>query len=126
MLQRLAAERNRIRQSLETAFFDYRASLSQLAAAEASYAAAREAFRDARARYELGLANYTDVSNTISLLTASMEGIAESMTLSNISYARMLRQLQSGPVAGIPGAITPELTLQIGSDDASVPPLSGR
>lgn len=126
VLQRLAAERNRIRQSLETAFFDYRASLSQLAAAEASYAAAREAFRDARARYELGLANYTDVSNTISLLTASMEGIAESMTLSNISYARMLRQLQSGPVAGIPGAITPELTLQIGSDDASVPPLSGR
>lgn len=36
VLQQLAAERNRIRQELETAFYDYRASLSQLVAAEAS------------------------------------------------------------------------------------------
>lgn len=97
VLQRLARQRNQIRQELETAFYDYRASLSQLAAAEASYQASREAFRDARARYQLGLADYTDVSETIMLLTRSMEGIAESTTLSNVSYARMLRQLQPVP-----------------------------
>ncbi|MBW0165896.1 MAG: TolC family protein [Vulcanococcus sp.] len=97
VLQRLARQRNQIRQELETAFYDYRASLSQLAAAEASYQASREAFRDARARYQLGLADYTDVSETISLLTRSMEGIAESTTLANVSYARMLRQLQPVP-----------------------------
>lgn len=95
--QRLARQRNQIRQELETAFYDYRASLSQLAAAEASYQASREAFRDARARYELGLADYTDVSETILLLTRAMEGIAESTTLANVSYARMLRQLQPVP-----------------------------
>jgi hypothetical protein len=52
VLQRLARQRNQIRQELETAFYDYRASLSQLHAAEASYRASREAFRDARARYQ--------------------------------------------------------------------------
>lgn len=97
VLQRLARQRNQIRQELETAFYDYRASLIQLAAAEASYRASREAFRDARARYQLGLADYTDVSETITLLTRSMEGIAESTTLANLSYARMLRQLQPVP-----------------------------
>jgi outer membrane protein TolC len=98
VLQRLARQRNQIRQELESAFYDYRASLSQLAAAEASYRASREAFRDARARYQLGLADYTDVSETITLLTRSMEGIAEATTLANLSYARMLRQLQPVPV----------------------------
>jgi len=97
VLQRLARQRNQIRQELETAFYDYRASLSQLAAAEASYRASREAFRDARARYQLGLADYTDVSETITLLTRAMEGIAEATTLANLSYARMLRQLQPVP-----------------------------
>ena len=110
VLQRLASQRNRIRQELETAFYDYRASLSQLSAAEASYRAAREAFRDSRARYELGLANYTDVSESITLLTQAMEGIAESSTLANLSYARMLRQLQ--PVTEQPVA-QPELPLTL-------------
>ena len=108
VLQRLARQRNQIRQELETAFYDYRASLSQLAAAEASYRASREAFRDARARYQLGLADYTDVSETITLLTRSMEGIAESTTLANLSYARMLRQLQP-----VPDQPQPDLTLPI-------------
>ena len=108
VLQRLARQRNQIRQELETAFYDYRASLSQLAAAEASYRASREAFRDARARYQLGLADYTDVSETITLLTRSMEGIAESTTLANLSYARMLRQLQP-----VPDQPQPEITLPI-------------
>ena len=108
VLQRLARQRNQIRQELETAFYDYRASLSQLAAAEYSYRASREAFRDARARYQLGLADYTDVSETITLLTRSMEGIAESTTLANLSYARMLRQLQP-----VPDQPQPDLTLPI-------------
>lgn len=112
-LQRLARQRNQIRQELETAFYDYRASLSQLAAAEASYQASREAFRDARARYQLGLADYTDVSETISLLTRSMEGIAESTTLANLSYARMLRQLQ--PVPDQP-ELEPSLSLTLAAD----------
>ena len=119
MLQRLARERNQIRQELETAFYDYRASLSQLAAAEASYQASREAFRDARARYQLGLADYTDVSETISLLTRSMEGIAESTTLANVSYARMLRQLQ--PVPAQP-ELEPTLSLTLPADPEQVPP----
>ena len=112
VLQRLARQRNQIRQELETAFYDYRASLSQLASAEASYQASREAFRDARARYELGLANYTDVSETIMLLTRAMEGIAESTTLANVSYARMLRQLQPVPQQPDPAPSLP-LTLSL-------------
>ncbi len=119
VLQRLARERNQIRQELETAFYDYRASLSQLAAAEASYQASREAFRDARARYQLGLADYTDVSETISLLTRSMEGIAESTTLANVSYARMLRQLQ--PVPEQP-ELEPTLSLTLPADPESAQP----
>ena len=110
MLQRLARQRNQIRQELETAFYDYRASLSQLNAAEASYRASREAFRDARARYQLGLADYTDVSETISLMTRAMEGIAESMTLANVSYARMLRQLLPVPEQS---EVLPELPLTL-------------
>jgi len=119
VLQRLARERNQIRQELETAFYDYRASLSQLAAAEASYQASREAFRDARARYQLGLADYTDVSETISLLTRSMEGLAESTTLANVSYARMLRQLQ--PVPDQP-ELEPTLSLTLPAQSPSAQP----
>ena len=122
VLQRLARQRNQIRQELETAFYDYRASLSQLAAAEASYRASREAFRDARARYELGLADYTDVSETILLLTRAMEGIAESSTLANVSYARMLRQLQ--PVAPQPDQ-QPNLPLTLPDPAGSVRPGAG-
>ena len=121
VLQRLARQRNQIRQELETAFYDYRASLRQLAAAEAAYRASREAFRDARARYQLGLADYTDVSETIVLLTRSLEGIAESTTLANLSYARMLRQLQ--PVADQPRQ---DSSLPITLQAAQVGPLQPR
>jgi outer membrane protein TolC len=121
VLQRLARQRNQIRQELETAFYDYRASLSQLAAAEASYRASREAFRDARARYQLGLADYTDVSETITLLTRSMEGIAEATTLANLSYARMLRQLQPVPVQPEPDSSLP-LTLPASVSRQAVQP----
>ena len=118
LLQRLARQRNQIRQELETAFYDYRSSLGQLVAAEASYRASREAFRDARARYQLGLADYTDVSETIMLLTRSMEGVAESTTLANVSYARMLRQLQ--PVPEQPGQ-APAFSLTLPADPSPIP-----
>lgn len=100
--QTLARERNAIRQRLEEAFFDHRASLEQIVAARASYTAAREAFRDVRARYQLGLADYTDVANTVTTLTAAMEGVAESTTLANVSYSQLLRELL--PVSDQPGA----------------------
>jgi outer membrane protein TolC len=99
--QTLARERNAIRQRLEAAFFDHRAALSQIVAARASYTAAREAFRDVRARYQLGLADYTDVADTVATLTAAMEGVAESTTLANVSYAQLLRELL--PVPDQPG-----------------------
>ena len=95
--QALARERNGIRQRLEAAFFDHRAALGQIVASRASYAAAREAFRDVRARYQLGLANFTDVSQTIRLLTQTMESVAEAVTLSNVSYAQLLRELITVP-----------------------------
>jgi outer membrane protein TolC len=99
--QTLARERNAIRQRLEFAFFDHRAALGQIVASRASYAASREAFRDVRARYQLGLADYTDVSTTIRLLTQAMESVAESITLANVSYAQLLRELL--PVPSEPG-----------------------
>ncbi len=97
--QQQAIERNGIRQRLEQAFFQHQASLSQVIAARASLKAAREAFRDMRARYQLGLANYTDVSDTISSLTRAMEDKAVAITTSNISYARMLRELLPVPTS---------------------------
>ena len=94
-----ARERNRIRQELETAFFDHEASLAQVLAARAAYRAAREALRDARARYGIGLADYTDVSDSLRELTVAMEAKAEAITLANLSYARLLRELTLEPPA---------------------------
>lgn len=100
-LQAEASERNGIRQRLESAFYDHRAALSQIIAANASFQAAKEAYRDSRARYEFGLADYTDLADTIASLTTAMEQRAEAMTLANLSYARLLRQLL--PVPRQPG-----------------------
>jgi outer membrane protein TolC len=99
--QNLARERNAIRQRLEAAFFDHRAALGQIVAARAAYSASREAFRDVRARYQLGLADYSDVADTVTTLTGAMEGVAESTTLANVSYAQLLRELL--PVPNQPG-----------------------
>ena len=66
-------------------------------AARASYSASREAFRDVRARYQLGLADYSDVATTVATLTGAMEGVAESTTLANVSYAQLLRELLPVP-----------------------------
>jgi len=100
-LQSEAAERNAIRQRLESAYYDYRAALSQIIAANASFRASREAYRDSRARYEFGLADYTDLADTIATLTTAMEQRAEAMTLANLSYAQLLRELL--PVPRQPG-----------------------
>ena len=111
--QTLARERNAIRQRLEAAFYDHQAALEQILAARASYSAARGAFRDVRARYQLGLADYTDVANTVTTLTAAMEGVAESTTLANVSYAQLLRELL--PVSDQPGApVSLPLVLEAG------------
>ena len=88
-----ARERNRIRQELESAFFYYEASLAQVVAARYGYRAAREALRDARARYGVGLADYSDVSDSLRQLTVAMEAKAEAITQANLSYARLLREL---------------------------------
>ena len=96
-----ARERNTIRQRLETAFYDQRASLGQILAARSAYRAAKQAFADGRARYQLGLANYTDLTDTIRSLTAALEARAEAVTQANISYARLLRELL--PVPDRPG-----------------------
>ncbi len=95
--QSVARERNAIRQRLEAAFYDHRAALRQIVAARASYRASREAFRDVRARYQLGLADYSDVATTVATLTGAMEGVAESTTLANVSYAQLLRELLPVP-----------------------------
>jgi outer membrane protein TolC len=109
-LQAEASERNAIRQRLESAYYDHRAALSQIIAANASFRAAREAYRDSRARYEFGLADYTDLVDTISSLTTAMELRAEAMTLANLSYAQLLRELL--PVPRQPGdAVALPLTL---------------
>lgn len=97
--ERQAQERNAIRQRLEQAFFQHQASLMQVIAARASLKAAREAFRDMRARYQLGLSDYTDVSDAIVSLTRAMEEKAAAITTANISYARMLRELLPVPDA---------------------------
>ncbi|MEB3333148.1 MAG: TolC family protein [Synechococcaceae cyanobacterium] len=97
--EKQAQERNAIRQRLEQAFFQHQASLIQVIAARASLKAAREAFRDMRARYQLGLSDYTDVSDAIVSLTQAMEEKATAITTANISYARMLRDLLPVPDA---------------------------
>jgi outer membrane protein TolC len=100
-LQSEAAERNAIRHRLENAYYDQRAALSQIIAANASFQASREAYRDSRARYEFGLADYTDLADTIQSLTTAMEQRAEATTLANLSYAQLLRELL--PVSRQPG-----------------------
>ena len=100
-LQSEAAERNAIRQRLESAYYDQRAALSQIIAANASFRASRDAYRDSRARYEFGLADYTDLADTIQSLTTAMEQRAEATTLANLSYAQLLRELL--PVPRQPG-----------------------
>lgn len=114
-LQAEAAERNGIRQRLETAYYDHRAALSQIIAANASFRAAREAYRDSRARFEFGLADYTDLADTIRSLTTAMEQQAEAMTLANVSYAQLLRELLPVPTT-LDAPVSLPITLSAAKD----------
>ena len=114
-LQAEAAERNGIRQRLETAYYDHRAALSQIIAANASFRAAREAYRDSRARFEFGLADYTDLADTIRSLTTAMEQQAEAMTLANVSYAQLLRELLPVPTT-LDAPVSLPITLSAAQD----------
>ena len=73
-----------------------------------------------RARYQLGLADYTDVSATIVSLTRAMEDKAMAITTANVSYARMLRELL--PVPSSPGQA---VELPITLPESLSGPLSG-
>ncbi len=119
--QQQAQERNGIRQRLEQAFFHHQASLTQVIAARASLRAAREAFRDMRARYQLGLADYTDVSDTIVSLTRAMEDKAMAITMANLSYARMLRELLPVPTSPEQPVVLPITLPQQTAQSAAAP-----
>ena len=41
----------------------------------------------------MGLADYSDVSDSLRQLTVAMEAKAEAITQANLSYARLLREL---------------------------------
>ena len=114
-LQAEATERNAIRQRLETAYYDHRAALSQIIASNASFRAAREAYRDSRARFEFGLADYTDLADTIRSLTTAMEQQAEAMTLANVSYAQLLRELLPVPTT-LDAPVSLPITLSAAQD----------
>ena len=108
--QEAEALRDRIRLRMETAFFDHEASLARLSAARIGVAAALEAFRDSRLRYELGLDDELELSVTQDQLIASLIGRLQATVDVNISYARLLRELL--PVPRDPGTpIVPQLRL---------------
>ena len=109
--QQYAAQRNDIRLRLETAFFNHEASLAKLASARRGVAAALEAFRDVRLRYQTGLSSEVDLSITQERLIGSLVQRLNATVGVNVTYARLLRELL--PVPRDPAApITPQLTLK--------------
>ena len=107
--QQYAAQRNTIRLRLETAFFNHEASLAKLSSARRGVAAALEAFRDVRLRYQTGLSSEVDVSVTQERLIASLVQRLNATVGVNVSYARLLRELL--PVPRDPAApLTPRIT----------------
>jgi outer membrane protein TolC len=108
--QDYAERRDRIRLRLEEAFFEHEASLARLNSARRGAAAAMEAFRDARLRYQLGLSSEVEVSVTQDQLLISLLQRLNATVAVNITYARLLRELL--PVPRDPEApIIPELKL---------------
>ena len=95
--QTYAAERNTIRQRLETAFFNHEASLAKLAAARRGVTAALEAFRDVKLRYLSGLSSEVDLSDTQRQLVTSLLQRLNATVGVNITYARLLRELLPMP-----------------------------
>ena len=108
--QQYASQRNAIRLRLETAFFNHEASLAKLSSARRGVAAALEAFRDVRLRYQTGLSSEVDLSITQERLIASLVQRLNATVGVNVSYARLLRELL--PVPRDPAApLTPQLTV---------------
>ena len=107
--QDYAAMRNAIRLRLESAFFNHEASLAKLASARRGVAAAIEAFRDVRLRYQTGLSSELDLSITQERLISSLVQRLNAAVDVNITYAQLLRELL--PVPRDPNApFTPQLT----------------
>ena len=108
--QQYAAQRNDIRLRLEQAFFNHEASLAKLASARRGLAAALEAFRDVRLRYQAGLSSELDLSNTQEKLINALVSRLNATVGVNITYAQLLRELL--PVPRNPAApLTPMLQL---------------
>ncbi|MFZ9318386.1 MAG: TolC family protein [Vulcanococcus sp.] len=95
--QDYAATRNAIRLRLESAFFNHEASLAKLSSARRGVAAALEAFRDVRLRYQTGLSSELDLSVTQERLISSLVQRLNATVGVNISYAQLLRELLPVP-----------------------------
>ena len=95
--QQAAARRDSIRLRLESAFLRHEASLARLSAARRGVAAALEAFRDVRLRYQSGLSSEVEVSITQEQLIRSLVQRLNATVAVNISYARLLRELLPVP-----------------------------
>jgi outer membrane protein TolC len=95
--QLYAASRNGIRLRIEQAFFTHEASLAKLSSARRGVAAALEAFRDVRLRYQTGLSSEIDVSFTQDQLINSLVRRLNATVAVNVSYARLLRELLPMP-----------------------------
>ena len=107
--QRYAASSNDIRLRLEQAFFEHGASLGKLASSQRGVRASLEAFRDARLRYQSGLANEVTLSLTQDRLITSLVQRLEATVAVNITYARLLRELLPMPTdteAAVPVRLT--------------------
>jgi len=106
--QQYAAQRNDIRLRIEQAFLGHEASLARLVAARRGVTASLEAFRDARLRYQAGLSNELDLSNTQERLIASLVLRLEATVNVNITYAQLLRELlpmPTDPDAAVPARL---------------------
>lgn len=95
--QQAAASRNDIRLRLERAFFNHEASLARLSSARRGVAAALEAFRDVRLRYQSGLSSEVDLSITQDRLIQSLVQRLNATVSVNVTYAQLLRELMPVP-----------------------------
>ena len=95
--QQVAARRNDIRLRLERAFFNHEASLARLSSARRGVAAALEAFRDVRLRYQSGLSSEVDLSITQDRLIQSLVQPLNATVNVNVTYAQLLRELLPVP-----------------------------
>jgi outer membrane protein TolC len=119
--QDYAAQRDAIRLRLETAFFRHEASLARLSAARRGVAAALEAFRDGKLRYQSGLSSEVELSITQERLIQSLVQRLNATVAVNVSYARLLRELL--PVPRDPGSDpSPQLQWPAAAMAISAPP----